>query len=105
MSRDQIHEAELRAAGFEPRPYTLQCSEVLTTEGVVFEPWTDGYAVGFKVSYPDRPTTYVYLNPSGETDTHDVNDSDVFVYRGLGGHPKVDEPRIHINIWEKEEEK
>lgn len=103
MSRDPIYEAELRAEGFEPRPYDLKCSEILTPEGVLYEPWTDGHAVGFKVTADDRPTTYVYLNPSGETDTHNVDDSDVFVYHGLGGHPAVDQSVCYVNIWDKEE--
>jgi hypothetical protein len=72
-------------------------------EGATFEPWTDGHAVGFKVTAPGKPDMYVYLVPSLGTDTQDINDSDVFLYRGeweQGG--EYAEPVCYINIWDDE---
>lgn len=73
---------------------------VVTDEGVTFEPWSDGRAIGFKVSHPDRPTRYIYLNPSGSTDTGNVDDSDAFLYLGEHGDPGEDESVVFVNIWD-----
>lgn len=35
---------------------------------VTYEPWTDGRAVGFRVTHDDGRVEYVYLNPSGGSD-------------------------------------
>jgi hypothetical protein len=45
--------------------------------GVTWEPWTDGWAVGFKVTAPDGRVEHVYLNPSSESDD---GVSTVFLY-------------------------
>jgi hypothetical protein len=70
---------------------------VTSEEGATFTPWTDGRAVGFKVEAAGKPTQYVYLNPSGGTDTHNINDSDVFLYHGSTGDDG--EPVCFVNIW------
>ena len=72
---------------------------VTTNEGATFEPWTDGHAVGFKVTAPGKPDRYIYLNPSGGVDTGDINDTDAFVY--LSDSTEIDdaEPQCFVNIW------
>lgn len=70
-----------------------------TPEGVTFTPWSDGYAVGFKVTAPGKQDRYVMLNPSSETDTGKVEDSDVFVYNTTHPEPS-DSPLCYVNIWE-----
>lgn len=69
-------------------------------EGATFTPWTDGWAVGFKVTAKDQPDRYVYLNPSGGSDTGDILDSCVFAY--LDDEPGSHEGALsHIDIWER----
>lgn len=61
---------------------------------VTYTPWTDGHAVGFKVSYPDRPDSYVYLNPTMNDDNAPDEETFpvVFVYTGPAGKPWADSP-------------
>jgi hypothetical protein len=70
-----------------------------TPEGATYVPWTDGHAVGFRVSNPGEPDTYVYLylNPSGESDDLTPN---VFLYQGPDGDPSTDTPIIHSVVGE-----
>lgn len=76
---------------------------VTSDEGATFEPYTDGYAVGFKVTAPGKPTRFIYLNPSLATDTGDINDSDVFLYHGpFEPDTQENEPICYVNIWEPE---
>lgn len=56
---------------------------MIKTDEMVYEPWTDGIAVGFKCTTPEGRVSYVYLNPS----THDSEGTpNIFVYND------VDEP-------------
>lgn len=55
--------------------------------GVTYEPWTNGFAVGFKCSREGQPDEYIYLNPSTD-DTNGV--PNVFVYQGTHGDPALD---------------
>ena len=81
-----------------------QARVVTSAEGVRYEPWTDGWAIGFRVTHPERPTVYVYLNPSGECDTGEVDDSCVFLYHGPGGDPGAnDGPVTYVNMWDRED--
>ena len=72
---------------------------VTTDEGATFEPWTDGHAVGFKVSAEGMPTRYLFLNPSGAQDSADIADSDAFVY--VSETPDIEdaEPQCFITVW------
>lgn len=64
-----------------------------------FEPWTDGHAVGFKVTrHEDDKVGYVYLNPSQETWNDGKFNPDVFVYTGIFGEPDRDESHHFYNI-------
>lgn len=77
---------------------------ITTDEGAVFTHFTNNEGcIGFRVTASGKPTTYVYLNPSGSVDTGDISDSDVFVYRGTTGDPSIDAPECFINIWDKDE--
>jgi hypothetical protein len=78
----------------------LEAMPIHTDEGATFTPWTDGWAVGYKVTAEGRPDTYIYLNPSVAQDTGKLGDTDVFVYRGGDGDPSMDDPECYINIWE-----
>jgi hypothetical protein len=60
-------------------------------------PWTDDFAVGFKVQRPGRPTRYVYLNPSLASDD---GAAVVFFYAGDAGDPNHDEPVSHLTIFD-----
>jgi hypothetical protein len=80
-----------------------KASVIRTPEGVTFTPWSDGYAVGFRVTAEGMPTRYVYLNPSSATDTEDIHDSDVFVYRDETGDSTMGQPECYVNIWDKED--
>jgi hypothetical protein len=71
-------------------------SEHIETPSTIYEPWTDGYAVGFKVTRKaDGKVGYIYLNPSYDDTMADEESSpDVFVYTGPDGDPNagVDAP-------------
>jgi len=73
---------------------------VTTDEGHTFTPWSDGWAVGFIVTSPGRPTRYVYLNPSGGSDDGSAT---VFVYAGEepdGPAPGIDGPVTHVTLFD-----
>jgi hypothetical protein len=61
---------------------------------VTYHAWTDGHAIGYKVTRDDGKVEYVYLNPSGNDDGSD--DPNVFVYSGEHGDPSRDSPHVHI---------
>lgn len=58
-----------------------------------WEPVGDGRAVGFR-HVSSRGVTYIYLNPSTETD----DDPNVFLYKGEHGDPAHDTPLCHITV-------
>lgn len=74
-------------------PYAPRVTDT-TTDGrpaITFEPWTDGHAVGFKVTrHADNAVGYVYLNPSQDTFSDGALHPDVFVYMGAHGDPAED---------------
>jgi hypothetical protein len=75
---------------------------VKSEEGHVFEPWTDGWAVGFKVTHAvTGDVRYVYLNPSSDDDP--TGDANVFLYTGPAGDSPTDQPVIYVNPFDKEE--
>lgn len=70
---------------------TITAARIHTTEwndGSVctYEPWSDGHAVGFKITCNGK-VSYIYLNPSSGGDSPDV-----FVYTGTEGDPSQDSP-------------
>lgn len=68
----------------------------VTADGVSYELWTDGYAVGFKVTHlASMAVEYVYLNPSSASDDGQPT---VFLYHGAAGDPAADAPLLHVNI-------
>lgn len=74
-----------------------------TPEGVHYEPWTNGYAVGFKITTDDgRAPQYLYLNPSGSTD-EGPGSGNVFVYHGWSGDPAADGAYEHYPLLGKDE--
>ena len=67
---------------------------------VIYEPWTDGHAVGFKVTHePTNYVEYIYINPSDNDDNSDS--PNVFIYQGLQGDPSLDEPVHHYTVLEE----
>lgn len=76
----------------------------------VFEPWTDGHAIGFQVTrVHDNKVGYVYLCPSQDTYSTDVDadadampnkgfNPDVFIYTGTAGEPDGDNSHHFYNI-------
>ena len=71
---------------------TKDFQPITTEDGTKYEPWTDGYAVGFRCTKPSGEVSFVYLNPS----EHGEDVPNVFVYEGPAGDPCEDEPSIHI---------
>lgn len=72
---------------------------VVSTPHVTYEPWTDGYAVGYKVTHrATGAVEYVYLNPSNEG----VEDRpDVFLYHGNNADPARDAALLFVNVHEQ----
>lgn len=65
------------------------------TSGVTYHPWTDGWAIGYEVHYPDNRIEFFYLNPSGASDDGVPT---VFVYCGPEGDPNADTPQHHYDL-------
>ena len=57
---------------------------------VTYTPWTDGYAVGFRMTRDDGTVSYIYLNPSDRDGEPDDTPA-VFLYQGPHGHPAEDD--------------
>jgi hypothetical protein len=70
-------------------------------EGNIYEPWTDGWAVGFKVIDPWGEVQYVYLNPSGGSDTPGSLPC-VFLYIGKHGDPSYDGAEHFYDLFDRE---
>lgn len=69
------------------------------TPAYTFEPWTDGHALGFRVTrHADGKVSYVYLNPSTDTSSDERFHPDVFVYTGTHGDPARDSSHHFYNI-------
>jgi len=60
-----------------PKQVDLSLPQITTEEGVVYTPWTDGRALGFKATASDGRVDYVILNPSGASEG---SEGEVFVY-------------------------
>jgi hypothetical protein len=66
---------------------------------ITFEPWTNGPAVGFKVTrHADGQESYIYLNPSTDTMSDGEFSPDAFVYTGTAGNPALDSPAVFVNV-------
>lgn len=65
-------------------------STVIDESGHVFEPWTDGRAIGYRVTAPRGAVEYIYLSPWGRTN---MADATVVLYRGDAGRPDKDKAR------------
>lgn len=63
--------------------------------GVVYTPWTDGCAVGFRCAHPGGKVEFIYLNPSQDSDDGVPT---VFVYQGVEGDPNQDGACHHYII-------
>ena len=76
----------------DPKPtWTLVTCE----DGATYTPWTDGWAVGFRVAHPGSEPEHIYLNPSGGSDD---GKPCVFVYNGPEGDPAMDTPYTHFTF-------
>ena len=86
---------EIESIDIEPEKWLFDLV-VPDTQGrtVIYRPWTDGYAVGFKVTREDGKVEYIYFNPSNNDDGSD--DPNVFVYTGEHGDPSQDTPSVHF---------
>lgn len=68
--------------------------------GVLYAPWTDNGAVGFRCEAPDGRVEYIYLNPSGGSDDGVPT---VFLYRGPAGDPSDDQPDLYYVPFDEKE--
>lgn len=70
-------------------------------DGTIYCPFIhpDGF-VGLMIARADRPTEYLYLNPSDHTDTADV--PNVFLYHGYEGHPAYDGAAHHYLVLQED---
>lgn len=69
------------------------------TPAFTFEPWTDGHAIGYKVTrHSDGKVGYVAINPSQDTWSDDRFNPDVFVYTGISDDVALDNPMHYYNI-------
>ncbi len=83
-----------------PLPTWVKARCVKSDEGVLYEPWTDGWAVGFRCKAPDGRVEYVYLNPSGGNAYSDEA-GNVFLYHGYEGDPAVDFPVTYVDVFKR----
>lgn len=70
-------------------------SAVIDAHGTTFEPWSDGWAVGYRLTSRDGAVSYLYLNPSSESDD---GTSNVFLYHGAAGDPRADGPVCYVDV-------
>lgn len=86
------------------RAVTNLTHEAITTDSgnVTFEAWTNGFAVGFRVTnkVTDK-VRYLYLNPSPDDGTvKGGDDGTIFVYEGDKGDPGEDSTVCYIDTME-----
>jgi hypothetical protein len=82
--------AHLRARLLGPDPWAPRAwRRVDDSAGCTWEPWSDGWAVGFKATYRGE-VRYVVLNPSSHPETPNV-----FLYEGSGDNP-MEQPVIYL---------
>lgn len=70
-------------------------NKVRDVHETTYIPWTDGYAIGFRCIRKGQKDVFVYINPSSEDDE---GVSNVFVYAGLHGDPRDDQPITYFNL-------
>jgi hypothetical protein len=63
-------------------------TRIRTEGGTLYEPWTDGRAIGYKVTLTTGSVKYIFLNPSDEEGGPDST-PDVFVYIGPEPDPRL----------------
>jgi hypothetical protein len=68
---------------------------IARAEGVTYTPWTDGWAIGYRVDYAAGGHEFIYLNPSGSDSEEQPC---VFVYQGERGDPGSDTPLHHYTL-------
>jgi hypothetical protein len=91
-----------------PGPTVLDAPELLSeyacvdNYGTRYEPFTDGWAVGFKVTPPDGVVQWLYLNPSSEDPGGEPCTSNVFLYHDEDeGHgPHFTGALVHVVVYE-----
>ena len=87
--------AEIRHRNQDHTPAggTVTDGVITTAEGVTYTPWTDGYAIGYRIDHTGR-TEYAVLNPSIASGS-DAADGDVFLYHG---EQPLDAPVCYIHV-------
>lgn len=73
----------------------LRAATVTDREGATFEPWTDTFALGFKITLASGLVRYVYLNPSSDSDDGTTN---VFLYMGTSDRVDEGDPITYLDI-------
>jgi hypothetical protein len=74
-------------------------TETIVTPTTSYEAWTDGWAVGFKVTrLEDGRVGYIYLNPSVDEEPAPASTPDVFLYTGPAGDPAEDPAWHHYEM-------
>jgi hypothetical protein len=78
---------------------------VTSDEGVTFTPWTDGWAVGFRITREqDDRVEYLVLNPSGGSDPGEAGRGDVFLYHADDTDDPVGDgsPVVYVDVMDPE---
>lgn len=74
--------------------------------GTTYTPFSDGWAIGFRVDPPDGVRQWIYLNPSTDVRA-EFSSSDVFVYHDedeADSGPHFSGPICFIETYHNEEE-
>lgn len=80
---------------------THTLGEARTTPTTIYEPWTDGWAIGFKcTNIQTGAVWYAYLNPSTDEPGDEGSTPDVFVYSGATGQPEQDVAVCFVSVGE-----
>lgn len=72
---------------------------VVTPQGVIYTPWTNGWSIGYRCQHADGRVEYLYLNASSSDDS-DTEAGSVFVYQGEHADPAADTPQHWYGVFD-----
>jgi hypothetical protein len=92
-------EVKALATGLHMRRFFNQLGPVVNDKdsGITYQLWTDGHAIGYKITHPGGRVAYLYLNAGGGSDDGAPT---VFAYQGYAGDLGEDSPICHFDVRE-----